>query len=212
MLIRLDHIGKRFMRRWIFKDIEIEIKGPTQIAIQGSNGSGKSTLLQIISGSLTPSEGEIHFEDSGITFGANDLFRHVSICAPWLEVIEEFSLNELFDFHFSLKEPIHKMTVSDFAEKIQLKGQEHKRIHHYSSGMKQRVKLGLACFTQSPILLLDEPTTNFDQRGVEWYQEMIQEFNQDRIVIVASNMEREMKYCQERINIEQFKTMEGGIN
>jgi len=82
---------------------------------------------------------------------------------------------------------------------------EHKAIKNFSSGMKQRVKLALAFCSDTQILLLDEPTSNLDQQGVEWYLSLIEQCSSNRLVIVCSNQEQEYGFCDERINVEDYK-------
>ena len=77
-------------------------------------------------------------------------------------------------------------------------------IKQYSSGMKQRVKLGLAICSESPILLLDEPLTNLDDDGKEWYYNMITKYGKNRMVAVASNRSDEYSFCVQTLNIQDF--------
>ena len=81
----------------------------------------------------------------------------------------------------------------------------HQEIRFFSSGMKQRLKLVLAICTDTPILLLDEPTTNLDEQGANWYHKLIQEFAMDRLVIVASNIEADYTFCKQYLNVLDYK-------
>lgn len=78
-------------------------------------------------------------------------------------------------------------------------------ISQFSSGMKQRLKLGLALLSEVPVVLLDEPTSNLDRKGIEWYQDLIDKFGQNRILIVCSNEPREYEFCQQKIVLEDYK-------
>jgi ABC-type multidrug transport system ATPase subunit len=71
--------------------------------------------------------------------------------------------------------------------------------------MKQRVKLAQAFFSDAPILLLDEPCTNLDEAGYALYYRLIREFSKERLVIVSSNEEKEISFCEERISIMDYK-------
>ena len=71
--------------------------------------------------------------------------------------------------------------------------------------MRQRVKLALAFTTQSDVLLLDEPTSNFDTKAIDWYQQLIQQYTQDRLLIIGSNQSYEFDCCSEFLPVEQFK-------
>src|SRR5690606_35336190 len=99
MKIELENIGRRFNREWIFKKVNYTFEQGNSYAVLGANGSGKSTLLQVISGSLSPSEGKISFLNEGKSIDAELIFKHISLAAPYLELIEEFTLTELIRFH-----------------------------------------------------------------------------------------------------------------
>src|SRR5688572_533377 len=101
MRIELKQIGKKYNREWIFRDVDFVFEENSKTVILGPNGSGKSTLLQIISGILTPSKGELFYTIHNKTIPVEEIFQYLSISAPYLELIEELTLQELIDFHFS---------------------------------------------------------------------------------------------------------------
>jgi ABC-type multidrug transport system ATPase subunit len=205
MKISLEHISKRFQKHWIFKDINYTFATPQAIALLGPNGCGKSTLLRIIAGMQAPSAGKISFYKEEVVMQADDIFSNISFCAPGMELVEELTLTEFFNFHFSFKPTLPYLTTDDIIKLIGLKDAADKPIGDYSSGMKQRVKLAQAIFSNTPILLLDEPCTNLDQQGVEQYREWIEQYGTDRLVIVASNDAREYFFCTEQVEIEKYK-------
>lgn len=201
MTIFLDNISKRFQRHWIFKDISYSFTSPGTYAILGPNGCGKSTLLRIIAGMQPSSKGKIEYSDTE----ASKIFSLISFTAPGQEIIEDLTLQEFFRFHFSFKKPIKGLDIPTIIKMIGLEASTNKPIGDYSSGMKQRVKLAQAIFSDTPVLLLDEPCTNLDQQGVEQYRSWIEQYSADRLVIVASNDIREYYFCKEHITIEDYK-------
>lgn len=205
MEISLDNIGRRFNREWIFRGISQTFCSDNCYAILGPNGSGKSTLLQILAGSLSPSEGTIHHGTDGRHVDPENIFRLISLAAPYLELIEEFTLSELLEFHFNFKHPAQGMSAAGLIELMQLEKARHKQLKYFSSGMKQRVKLALAICSDSPVLILDEPTSNLDKNGVEWYLSLINRFTHNRIVLIGSNQEHEYSFCQNRLLITDYK-------
>ena len=94
-------------------------------------------------------------------------FSTCAIVAPYQELIEEFTLREMLDFHFFFKSPVPGFTINNIIDRIGFKDTGSKTIHFFSSGMKQRVKLILALFSDVPIVLLDEPAMNLDENGIE---------------------------------------------
>jgi ABC-type multidrug transport system ATPase subunit len=204
MKIILENLGKRYNTEWIFRRLDMELSSENNYVILGSNGSGKSTLLQVLAGSYMPSEGKIQYSLHGTHYPQEEIFKQISIATPYLELIEELSLRELINFHRKLK-PL-KLPTEQIIERLLLKNSSEKEIRYYSSGMKQRVKLGLAILSETPLLFLDEPVSNLDHKGIDWYQQMVTEYCKDRLVIVCSNNQKEEFFmCNTEIRIEDFK-------
>lgn len=205
MILSLNNIGKRYNYEWIFRHLSTQFESGKQYAILGSNGSGKSTLLQIIAGSLSFSEGEISYRQTNQKIEQDHIYQHISLAAPYLELIEEYTLKEIFQFHARFKPFIQGLSFKEIAEEVQLGKAFQKQLRYYSSGMKQRAKLAQAFFTDTPILLLDEPCTNLDREGVELYQQLLNEYTKNRLVLISSNSPEEYEGSDAQIYIPDFK-------
>jgi ABC-type multidrug transport system ATPase subunit len=205
MKIKLTKAGKRFNREWIFRNAGLEFNASTSYAITGPNGSGKSTMLQCMGGMLQLSEGSIQYETDNKQLPGEEVYKQISFCAPYLDVIEEMTLIEFFHFHNQFKPFINNFPIEGIVEEIALMEARNKQLRFYSSGMKQRVKLAQAIFSDASIVLLDEPCTNLDVKGIELYQSLIDKYCKNRLVIVCSNDEAEYKFCEEIISITQYK-------
>ena len=205
MTISLSDTGKRFNRDWIFRHFTYTFESGGSYAITGPNGSGKSTLLQVISGALHFNEGNIQYSTPDKQLSIEEIYKHVAICAPYLEVVEEMTLTEFLSFHQNFKSLLPGITIDQIIALLGLKGAADKQIRYYSSGMKQRVKLAQCIFSDAAIVLLDEPCTNLDSNGIELYHDLIQKYCRDRIVIVSSNDKVEYDFCSSAINIQNFK-------
>jgi ABC-type multidrug transport system ATPase subunit len=206
MNITLQNIGRRFNLDWIFKGIDYTFNSGQAYAILGPNGSGKSTLLQVLNASLTPSVGTINFNFQDKPVEIDQVFTHLSLAAPYLELIEEFTLNEMVDFHFKFKQYKPGINKKELIGLLNLAKSENKLIRYFSSGMKQRLKLILAFCADTPMLMLDEPTSNLDNQGVDWYLNLVQQFAQDRLTIVCSNQEHEYGFCTHQLSISDYKS------
>ena len=203
--IHLEEASKRFQYEWIFKNLSLELFQGNSLAITGSNGSGKSTLLKCLCGAIPITSGKIDYLLEGKTILETEWFSYLSISAPYMEVPEEFSLEELLDFHFKFKKSLNGISSKDIIEQLYLTSHSSKPVGQFSSGMKQRLKLGLALFSDVPFILLDEPTSNLDKRGIEWYQEMMAQYGKDRILVICSNEPREYGFCEQKIILEDYK-------
>jgi ABC-type multidrug transport system ATPase subunit len=204
MKISLNNVGRRFNKEWIFRNLSTEFASGNSYAILGPNGSGKSTLLSVLTGSLTPSEGEISFSDTK-DIPVENIYQHISLAAPYLELVETFTLKEIIDFHFKFKDFAKDLNAKKLISILGLEKSANKEIKYFSSGMKQRTKLALACCSDTPILFLDEPTSNLDVQGINWYQELIKNFTKDRLTIIGSNQIQEYDFCTDQIQIADYK-------
>lgn len=207
MKIKLTNAGKRYSREWIFRNLTYEFLPVTKYAITGPNGSGKSTLLQVLSGALILNEGNADWEINEKPVEADTINAHISIAAPYLELVEEMTAREFLLFHINFKSYINAFSVETILEEANLQHAANKQIRFFSSGMKQRLKLAQAVFSDVPIVLLDEPCTNLDSSGFELYYSWIEKYCNKRLVIISSNDKNEYHFCDSIINIQDYKVV-----
>ena len=196
--ISCNLIAKRYNKEVLFKGFDYTFDTNSKYVLTGSNSSGKSTLLKIIGGAISPTSGDIHYS---LLDPKEQLF---SFCSPEMHLLDDYTVGELFELHFQFKKP--KISIKEQIENANLKSFLNKKYSELSSGLKNKVKLCLAVFTDTPALLLDEPCTNFDQANSDWYNAVIKDFCQDQLIIVASNQEIEYQFCTKRINLHHYKS------
>jgi ABC-type multidrug transport system ATPase subunit len=205
MEIQLKNVAKKFNREWIFKNVSLDISHADVTAITGPNGSGKSTLLQIISGSLLHTEGDLKYLHDGAEIKSDDIYKFLSLVAPAMSLPEDFTLKEFLSFHFKFKKLKSGYQLDELPEIFRLENAIDKYIKNFSTGMKQRVKLGVAFYADAPMLLLDEPATNLDKSGFDWYLEEIHKVMQEKMIFVCSNRQDEYSFCSNFIDILAYK-------
>jgi ABC-type multidrug transport system ATPase subunit len=210
MVIRAEQLGKKYRKEWIFRRVDLTLTAGTSYTFVGPNGSGKSTLLQLLAGNLPATEGKLVYSWQDKVIDPDDWFRQVSIAAPYLELVEELSLDELLTFHQTFKPFKAGLTPELVAERLMLSHARHKEIKYFSSGMKQRVKLGLAFFSESPVVILDEPTSNLDRQGAAWYKEQVLQLtgpanHSPQLLLIGSNQPDEYDFCPNVLDVMQWK-------
>lgn len=205
MMILLSDAGKRYNREWIFRHFNYEFKIGNAYAITGKNGSGKSTLLQVIGGAIQHSEGIISYTLANKEIAIENHHQHLTIAAPYLELPDEMTLIEFLQFHQNFKSFLTSVTVDEIIATVGLSSARNKQIRNFSSGMKQRVKLAQAFFSDVPVVLLDEPCTNLDAEGIALYHSLITSYCSNRLLIISSNDEQEIHFCKERLSIGDYK-------
>lgn len=205
MQIDIKNLGKKFHREWIFRNVNLTLTSNEACVFVGPNGSGKSTLMLTITGMLPPTQGQIIYKNESQIISDDHFYQQQSIVAPYMEVIEEFTLHELLNFHFSFKIPLSGYNIDRILQSMHLENAKNKYIRQFSSGMKQRLKLGLAFYAQSPVLFLDEPCSNLDVNGIQWYRSEVQKALKNRLIVICSNQPYEYDFLKKIINIEQYK-------
>tara|TARA_B100001057_G_scaffold453105_1_gene497634 strand:+ start:357 stop:983 length:627 start_codon:yes stop_codon:yes gene_type:complete len=195
MSLELINLSKVFGSNIIIPEWNIKWGSNEKIAILGSNGSGKSTFLKLLAGQLTPSSGKILISNKS----PEKLPLLASYCSPHLELFNEFTVKEHFKYHNFLKPFRNGNSIDDMGISTR---ELNAPLSSFSSGMKQRVKLALSIFSESPLLLLDEPCSHLDEKGIDWYQRTLTantsptSYCEDRIVIIASNhLKEELHDC-----------------
>lgn len=205
MQVVVQNAGKRFNRDWIFRKLTFTFTSGQAYAITGPNGSGKSTFLQAVTGAIGITEGSIEYTVNGVAVPADAMHRYMGIAAPYLELIEEMTAREFLTFHQRFKPFIKDLSINDILEQVELSAAADKQVRYYSSGMKQRVKLAQAIFSDVPVVLLDEPCTNLDASGYSLYHQLIERHCAQRLVMVSSNDINEYDFCTSRLSILDYK-------
>lgn len=205
MTILLENLGKKFRKEWIFRKVNLTFEQGNSYTFVGPNGSGKSTLLQVLAGAMPHTEGSIIYQFNNQAVNVDDVFKQIVISAPYLELVEEFTLQESVEFHQKFKSFKDNISATQLIDLLQLSPHKDKTIKNFSSGMKQRLKLGLAFYSESPIILLDEPTSNLDAQGTAWYLKQIEKHTTNRLLIICSNQPAEYTFCKNIIDVRDFK-------
>lgn len=192
MEIRGNNIGKKFGKSWVFKDQNFSFQSGDIVGITGKNGAGKSTMLQLLSGFLTPSKGQILVDSMKV----DEHPYHTVYIGPYTEIIEEFTLQEFLTFHAQFKPAM--CALQEMADRASLP--LHKRIEDFSTGMKQRTNLITAFYFKNDLIYMDEPTSNLDVDGFEWWKESLDGLK-NQLVVIASNDEKEIECCKKNLHL-----------
>ncbi|MCS6990831.1 MAG: ABC transporter ATP-binding protein [Chitinophagales bacterium] len=205
MTITINHVARRFQSQWVFRDVHLRLSSGAQYALMGPNGSGKTTLLHLIGGFLMPTVGTIQYQIQQRPIDPQHLHRYLSFAAPYIELIDNFSVLELVRWQSRLKPLKDGITAIDVLKQADLWPHAGKRVDALSSGLRQRLQLALALMAQTPLVLLDEPTANLDAESVLWYQQLLQAHSANRLVVIASNQEADLIHCTSHISVLDFK-------
>lgn len=204
MMVKIDlrHVYKRYILKYIIRDFHKVFESGTPVALTGRNGSGKSTLLKIIAGMVPPTKGEIIWTIGNETVKSYNWYRHLGFVAPYLDLYYDLTFDELLKQYIGLMN-LENTTADVLWDDLQLFTRRNRPIRQYSSGMIQKLRLGLAFIKKPAVLLLDEPASNLDSANTNWYYEKIESL-EDSLIIVASNDEKEYSFAKKIVSLSDY--------
>ena len=185
-------LSKSFGTRRVLRQFSLSVTGGEVVAVVGPNGSGKSTLLKMVAGLLRPSSGLITWAGQ-----SEAAFRRAkcAYAAPDLMLYPELTGREnlrFFDTVAGRRRTNANAYYDALFAQIGLSGRDGDRVHQYSSGMRQRLRLAFALLVDAPLLLLDEPSLALDAGGVEMVEAIVADKKaRNGIVLLATNDARE---------------------
>ncbi|MGA9408170.1 MAG: ABC transporter ATP-binding protein [Bacteroidota bacterium] len=203
ILLSVESLSKAFNRRIIFDHITFSLEEHQSIAITGKNGSGKSTLAKIVCGVLSPSGGKIFCSIDGTTILTEKMYQHVGFVSPYITMYEEFSGIENLAV-FSRIRGLRGDVIEGSENLLKTFGLYERRndeVRTYSSGMKQRLKYAAALLHRPEILVLDEPTANLDEEGIEVVRGTMRDQIENGILIVATNDKEDLRFTADSIEL-----------
>ena len=203
-MLEVKEIQKKYGKRTILDSVTFSIKPGERVALVGRNGCGKTTLMQILSGSMTPSAGEITF------FGQNPLKNHKLFKQYCGYVPQENPLLEELSVYDNLRLwGVHKCPNYEYIiDRFELRSIMKMQVKKLSGGMKKRLSIACAVSSWPPILLLDEPTTALDIFYKESIEEWLSEYqNLNGMVLISTHEEAEIKLCDRCLFLKEGRVI-----
>lgn len=197
MLLKVEHLYKKFDKREVLKDISFEIKEGEVVAIIGPSGSGKSTLLRCLNMIETPTKGKIIYDNHNITgknINLNKYRMNVGM------VFQQFNLFPNYNVIENLTLVPKKLRIEEekvildkakyYLKEINLEDKELSKISNLSGGEQQRVAIARALMMNPKILLFDEPTSSLDPQMTQDVLELIKKIKEEgmNIIIVSHEL------------------------
>jgi ABC-type multidrug transport system ATPase subunit len=174
MLCSLENVAIGYENNVIISGVNLKISKGEVILLLGSNGSGKSTLLKTISGLLSPLLGKINKDELIISF-----------CGHKNNLYKKLTVNENLTFFHKLRN--EKTPLSELLVKWELHKNCNKSISELSQGQRQKVTLCRTFMGNSQLILLDEPTSNLDEKASLILINEIILFKLNSTIIIASH-------------------------
>ncbi len=204
MKIIAENISKHYNRNYLFRDLNFEVGQGECLAVLGANGSGKTTLIKILCALQRPSSGEILYENENLTIKRDEIYSHIGLVSPYLELYEELTAKDNLDFFADIKglDESARQHMREICDQFKIADKMHIRVKAYSSGMKQRLKYVLALMDSPQVLFIDEPRTNLDEEGINTVYNLLGDYKKTGVLIIATNEKQDLVLADKRLTID----------
>ncbi len=194
-------LSKSYGRTRVFENVSFSIATGASAAFTGPNGSGKSTLCDIAAGIRRPDRGTISHSLNGAPLQDESLLRVTGLAAPRVNPYDELTGMENVRFAARVRgaDPLAAAPLFEF---FGLARHRDKLLRHYSSGMRQRLKLILSVLHDPALLILDEPGANLDDEGRWKLAEFIERIRARTALIIATNDRDEASLCSSEVRLD----------
>jgi ABC-2 type transport system ATP-binding protein len=197
--IDVHGLSKSFGGRKVVRDLSMQVKRGTIYGFLGPNGSGKTTTIRMLTGLLTPDEGEGTCLGYNIRTQSDEIKRHVGYMTQRFSLYQDLSVRENLEFVarlFGMDNPV--AAARAMVERLGLTGREEQLAGELSGGWKQRLALGACTLPNPQLLLLDEPTAGVDPKARrEFWNEIHALAAQGLTVLVSTHYMDEAERCHE---------------
>jgi ABC-2 type transport system ATP-binding protein len=197
--IDVHGLTKSFDGRKVVRDLSMQVKRGTIYGFLGPNGSGKTTTIRMLTGLLTPDEGEGTCLGYNIRTQAGEIKRHVGYMTQRFSLYQDLSVRENLEFVarlYGIAEPVK--AAHAMVERLGLAGRDGQLAGELSGGWKQRLALGACTLPNPQLLLLDEPTAGVDPKARrEFWNEIHALAAQGLTVLVSTHYMDEAERCHE---------------
>lgn len=204
MEIIFDNISLKLGGKYIFKALNLKFSSDKIYVIKGANGSGKSTLLKLAAHILRPDFGKVIVKSEGTELKGREYQNKIAMLTPEMRLYENLTADENLRFFAGLRGKKPKDgDVLRLWERVGLRKNETegKFAINLSTGMSQRVKFAIFLSADASVWLLDEPTANLDDAGREMIIAEIKKAQKNKLVILATNDEREFSVADEIVEL-----------
>lgn len=204
-MVSIQNLHKKFGKNLVLSGLDLTINDGGIFAVLGPNGSGKTTLIKSILGMVIPNKGEISVLGENIK--KNSSYRHQ---IDYLPQIANFPSNLKVKELIRMIKDLRQQTNADerLIELFKLAPFLNKKLGTLSGGTKQKVNILLTFMFDSPLIILDEPTTGLDPISLIRLKDLIQEEKANgKTILITSHI---MSFVEE-VSDEIVFLLEGKI-
>lgn len=201
--VKVENINKHYGSQCVLNKLNFTLRKGEITGFLGPNGAGKTTTMNIIAGYLQDWEGKVSILGQDIRKNSLAIRKKIGYLPEHNPLDEQLYVKEYLSYAAKLYLPKKEASkaVKEIIEKVELGGEQHKKIGQLSKGYKQRVGLAQALVHNPKVLILDEPTTGLDPNQLEIIRTLIRDEGTDKIVLLSTHIMQEVEVLCDRVLI-----------
>ncbi len=203
-MIRVENLSKNYGTVKAVRSISFDLTGGQVVGFLGANGAGKSTTLKIMTGYISPSSGNVFYNDRSIQENTSEIQRDIGYLPELNPLYSEMRVHDYLKFISEIRGIPSENFKSSFQRVVEdcaLNAVAHRTIGNCSKGYKQRIGLAAAMIHDPKILILDEPVTGLDPNQIVEIRQLIRKLGKEKIVLMSSHILQEIQATVDRIII-----------
>lgn len=201
MQVRFEGLSKKYRGKYALREFSAALENGVY-GLLGTNGAGKTTLINLFMGILKPDGGRIFIDGRDIRALGADFLGNIGYLPQYPQFYRDFTVEEFLRYMCVLKD-IPKRPgqgrIAALLEQVNLTEAASKKVGALSGGMRQRLGIAQAMLSDPGILILDEPTAGLDPRERIRFRNLISQFSEDRIVILATHIVPDIEFIANKI-------------
>ena len=188
--MRAEHLTKRFGSFVAVNDLNLNIEGAKCVGFLGPNGAGKTTTLKLLTDMIFPSSGQAFLNGLSVQANRKAALAACGVLIETPEIYPSLTPTEALDMVAQLRgypAADRARRTEEVLAEVKMTEWRGKKVGQFSKGMKQRINIAAALLGDPEILLLDEPTTGLDPRGMAEVRDIIRGLKRGRRLIFMSS-------------------------
>ena len=193
-------------------NLNLKIEGAKCVGFLGPNGAGKTTTLKIFTDLIRPSSGHAFINGENVHTHKKRALASVGTVIETPEMYPSSTPRMALTVIAEMRGVPHvdrTKKIEDVVAEVGMSEWIDKRVGKFSKGMKQRICIASALLSDPTIVLLDEPTTGLDPRGMSEVRDIVKSLKQkDRLIFMSSHILSEVEdVCDEVAMIDHGKLL-----
>lgn len=201
MNVRFEQLSKKYKGKYALRDFSATLENGVY-GLLGTNGAGKTTLINLFMGIIKRDGGEIYIDDRNIRTMGADFLGQIGYLPQYPQFYRDFSVLEFMRYMCVLKDipkTYGEQRIRELLETVNLTEAADKKVGALSGGMRQRLGIAQAMLNDPGILILDEPTAGLDPRERIRFRNLISQFSENRIIILATHIVPDIEFIANKI-------------